>query len=73
MMKAVSFSNCSNLPGNTLLQRKIFHRIIFFLIQPCLSWRHDMPGTLEEMAAIQGFSEVKLRKYGPHFLNLLRK
>jgi ATP-dependent DNA helicase RecQ len=31
------------------------------------------PGTLAEMSTIQGFSEVKLRKYGPHFLDLIKK
>jgi ATP-dependent DNA helicase RecQ len=31
------------------------------------------PASLQQMADIQGFSEVKLRKYGPHFLDLITK
>jgi ATP-dependent DNA helicase RecQ len=38
-----------------------------------LELARGLPGTLEEMAGIQGFSEVKLSKYGPHFLELIKK
>lgn len=32
-----------------------------------------LPGSVNEMAAIDGFSELKLQKYGPHFLELIKK